>query len=77
MKKVLIVAYLMKFYGHCFPFCKEAKDLGQPSPLEKAGYLRISLPIPLIKDRAALLRGVGMKYDKKSRKICIFAEGIT
>jgi hypothetical protein len=70
------VAYLIKFYTECLPFCKEAHDLKEPSKVEKIGFIRLSLPVPLIKDRSAILRGVGINRIKKNGTICVFAEGI-
>ena len=59
IKHMLIVPYLMKLYTECFPFCKEAADLKQPTKLEKIGFIRLSIPIPFLKDRSCLLRGIG------------------
>ncbi len=67
------MAYLMKLYTECFPFCKEAFDILQPTKLEKIGLLRLSIPIPLIKDRSCILRGIGFQYQNKPHKACIYA----
>ena len=60
IKCFLYLAYLIKLYSHCLPFCKEAHDLMQPTRLEKIGFVRLSIPIPFIKDRCTYLRGVGI-----------------
>jgi hypothetical protein len=77
IKHALIIAYLIKLYTECFPFCKEAFDVQQPTKLEKIGFIRLSIPIPLIKDRSCLLRGIGFQYKEKPHKVCIYAEGVT
>lgn len=77
IKHALIIAYLIKLYTECFPFCKEAFDIQQPTKLEKIGFIRLSIPIPLIKDRSCLLRGIGFQYKERPHKVCIYAEGIT
>ena len=59
IKEALVVAYLMKHYTSCFPFCKEAFDIKQPTKLEKIGLLRLAIPIPLVKDRSCIIRGIG------------------
>lgn len=76
IKNVLIMAYLMKLYTECFPFCKEAFDIKEPTKLEKVGFIRLSLPIPFIKDRSTLLKGTGFQLSNKPHKVYIFAEGI-
>lgn len=70
------MAYLIKLYTECFPFCKEAYDIKEPTRLEKIGFLKLSIPIPFIKDRSTLLRGIGFQNKGKPHKVTIFAEGI-
>jgi hypothetical protein len=77
MKNTLIIAYLIKHYPECLPFCKEAVDIKQPTELEKLGFIRLSIPIPFIKDRSTELRGIGFQQHKKTNMACIYAEGIT
>ena len=72
-----IVAFLIKFYKECIPFCKEAADLKQPTKLEKIGLLRLSIPIPFLKDRSCILRGIGFQMLSKEHKGFIYAEGVT
>jgi hypothetical protein len=76
VKHFLYLAYLVKLYSHCLPFCKEAEDILQPTRLEKIGFIRLSIPIPFIKDRCTFLRGVGFDRLQANGTVCIFAEGI-
>lgn len=76
IKCFLYLAYLIKLYSHCLPFCKEAHDIMQPTRLEKIGFVRLSIPIPFIKDRCTYLRGVGIDRLQRNGTVCIFAEGI-
>jgi hypothetical protein len=48
----------------------------EPTRLEKIGFLKLSIPIPFIKDRSTLLRGLGFQNKGKPHKVTIFAEGI-
>lgn len=73
LKNILIVAFLMKHYKACIPFCKEAVDLQQPTKLEKIGLIRMSIPIPFIKDRSCILRGIGFQLKNKPHKGYIYA----
>ena len=76
IKHLIIVPYLIKHYTSCFPFCKEACDIKQPTKLEKIGFLRLSIPIPLIKDRCCLIRGIGIQTGSKPHSAILYAEGI-
>jgi len=73
----LIVPFLIKHYTSCFPFCKEALDLKEPTRLEKVGFMRLSIPIPFLKDRSVVIRGVGFQLREKPHKALIYAEGVT
>lgn len=77
VKHFLYLAYLIKLYTNCLPFCKEAHDIRQVSRLEKIGFVRLSIPIPFIKDRCTLLRGVGFDRIQKKGSVCIYAEGVS
>lgn len=61
IKHICYAAYLIKHYNQSIPFCKEAKDILEPSRVEKIGFLRISIPVPFIKDRSTLVRGVAFR----------------
>ena len=76
VKHICCAAYLIKHYNECIPFCKEAKDLLEPSRVEKVGFLRLSIPVPFIKDRSVLVRGVGYRLSNKREYIHVFAQGI-
>ena len=76
IKHICYAAYLIKHYNQSIPFCKEAKDILEPSRVEKIGFLRISIPVPFIKDRSTLVRGVAFRKSEKLDTIYVFAEGV-
>lgn len=76
IKHACCAAYLINHYNECIPFCKEAKDILEPSRVEKVGFIRLSIPIPFIKDRSVLIRGVGYRLSDKPEYIHVFGEGI-
>jgi hypothetical protein len=60
LKNLLCVAYLIKLYNQCLPFCKESIDIREVSRVQKVGFIRLSIPVPFIKDRSTLLMGIGI-----------------
>lgn len=72
-KHIFYAAYLIKHYNVTIPFCKEAKDILEPSRVEKIGFIRLSIPVPFIRDRSTLVRGVGFRHSKKPSNIYVFA----
>ncbi len=75
VKNIVIMAYLIKLYNECLPFCKESYDIKDASPFEKIAFLRFK--IPLINDRCIYLRGIGIDRLEHNNTVCIHAEGIT
>jgi hypothetical protein len=40
------------------------------------GFIRLSIPIPFIKDRSTFIRGIGIDRLEKNGTACVFAEGV-
>ena len=72
---LLNMAYLFKLFKECLPFCKASEEVTKVSTLEKVGFICMSMPIPLIKDRCVFVREVMIDRIDVNNSITLYLEG--